>query len=687
MNSSKKFTVTMMLGIAIAMLASLPGSAATPVWNTGYATWNLAGNWTPSGVPAIADTASINNGGCPYIDISAAVCATLRLGYSAGNTGWLVITNGGGLVVTTGLSIGGSGNGVVTQYAGSAVTGTNIALGASASGKGTYNMQGGTLVVNGATPCMQIGGTGTGVFQHVAGNVTVNNNVALGFNAGGNGSYQMTGGGLYVTNGGTPLLVLGWSAGSAGSFIQSGGAVTAGTVRCGQNGNGTWTQTGGSITAGTFTVGYSGPAKGLYTMTNAIATISSFQIGSASSVSGVVTQYAGSVVTVTNLSLGGTNATYDMSGGSITANAGGIAIFDLNASNALFRQSGGDIAFHTTTSGGFLLEGGVMAQYLISGGTLNLGNAYMNISHTAGRSGTFAQTGGVVTASAINIQYNGVYNYYRGTLNVNKNSTGISIGKNSGSAAVNIGIADPSVTNAIAETGSGAGVAMTVRSVSNAVATLQGNGIVGLTGSLTQNGRVIADGYGYNQTLDLSTFSSIIHGIPNTAAYGSTANGWFAQNQGRLLLPPVTVTNGTHTYCWGDASGAASIDLVNSVQLAFTGISAAPGPFSMALLATNRTDMAPLPAVWKQAIGLWTFTPAFTFTSLAATFRYDAVAAGSNEGALQLYQQVAGSWTKASAIVLDTVNKKITASLNAGATAFAIAVPSPNPPGTLIMLK
>ena len=52
--------------------------------------------------------------------------------------------------------------------------------------------------------------------------------------------------------------------------------------------------------------------------------------------------------------------------------------------------------------------------------------------------------------------------------------------------------------------------------------------------------------------------------IDNDPANG--ANGWFARNGGRLILPQVGVNAGTGTYTWGESAADRTLDLVNSVR-------------------------------------------------------------------------------------------------------------------------
>jgi hypothetical protein len=125
-----------------------------------------------------------------------------------------------------------------------------------------------------------------------------------------------------------------------------------------------------------------------------------------------------------------------------------------------------------------------------------------------------------------------------------------------------------------------------------------------MSGSLENNGRIIADGYGSDaHALDLRGFTyqkpngfegpAVINTIENETRQAdarfdqSVDNGWFAQNHGELLLSAASPVTDDYATCnWGESplQGSAydgtykesvdGIDLVNSVQLTFDSVSA-----------------------------------------------------------------------------------------------------------------
>jgi hypothetical protein len=216
---------------------------------------------------------------------------------------------------------------------------------------------------------------------------------------------------------------------------------------------------------------------------------------------------------------------------------------------------------------------------------------------------------------------------------------------------------------------SGSG-SMVVRYDAAATGTFQGRGTVGLTGSLINNGRIIADG----GTLDLSSFSAVANTVANT-----TDNGWFARNAGQLILPAISVT-GSGLYTWG-----AGLGLVNSVELNLTGVSS-PGTLTGSLLDPANALVPSTADLLErgQVIGLWDFNTTFGFSSLDATFRYDNVLADGKENSLELYEYEGGTWV-ALPTTLDMLNHLAYASDLSSSGFFAAVVPEPSTLGLCVV--
>lgn len=231
-----------------------------------------------------------------------------------------------------------------------------------------------------------------------------------------------------------------------------------------------------------------------------------------------------------------------------------------------------------------------------------------------------------------------------------------------------------------------------VGSDASSVGAVEGYGAILMTGTLVNNGRVVADGRGSDANLlDMSRFAAVVNLINNAQEKGD--KGWYATDHGMLLLPPVRV-EGPGVYYWGESpsgpGGDADIDLVNSVQLRFTSIDQ-PGDLRISLLAPDRGDSM-LPSA-ARVVGLWDFgfsVPMPSFT-VDLAFRYDdALAAhlGVEERALSLYRWSDGSWSLIPSY-LDIDRNLIFAD---GVTSFSlwavgVEVPSPSavPAGLLLL--
>jgi len=202
---------------------------------------------------------------------------------------------------------------------------------------------------------------------------------------------------------------------------------------------------------------------------------------------------------------------------------------------------------------------------------------------------------------------------------------------------------------------------------------MQGRGTVYFYRTLDNNGRIIADGYGNENMLDLSRFGTgYTHAsYPNVGITNSinntTNHGWFAVNQGELLLPDVDVS-GAGSYNWGEFVGDASIDLVNSVRLT---LADGLGDLTGKLLAADRSDV---PAGLENVIGVWSFS-GVTPSSSVLSFRYDDTLAydkGLSSDKLAVYQFADGEWSRVTYSV-DSVNKIITTTSVSTLSTFAVA--------------
>ena len=237
-------------------------------------------------------------------------------------------------------TVGDSGAGAFNQSGGTNTVNGSLTLGVNAGGSGTYTLSGTGQLTTSWNEV--VGASGTGTFTQSGGSNNVYQ-LYIANAAGGSGTYNLRGTGvLYGSN-----EYVGYS--SMGTFNHSAGANTAAELYLGYNGgNGTYNLTGtGALTGSYQYVGYSG--------------------------AGTFNQSGGTNTASTALYLGynsGSNGTYNLSGtGQLSALAESIGYNSL--ANALFQQTGG---VNTVTN----LSIGPGGDYLLSGGTLVVSGNFAN---------------------------------------------------------------------------------------------------------------------------------------------------------------------------------------------------------------------------------------------------------------------------------------------------------------------
>jgi hypothetical protein len=194
------------------------------------------------------------------------------------------------------------------------------------------------------------------------------------------------------------------------------------------------------------------------------------------------------------------------------------------------------------------------------------------------------------------------------------------------------------------------------------------------------SGKVVADGYGTDRTLDMSSGVAPITNVTDNAS----DKGWYAVNRGKLTLPTTNVNANGNTYNWGEGENDPDVDLVNSAQIVFSAKTGS-GTLSGSLLATDRTDVPAAP-------GNATFASIheFTVTGISAytytlTIRYDHVAVtAGNEPIVCLYRYNGSSWDNVTAS-RDTANRRVTSTPQSSFSLFAVGYP--NQPGTVMQVR
>ncbi|MFZ5451404.1 MAG: beta strand repeat-containing protein, partial [Thermodesulfobacteriota bacterium] len=298
--------------------------------------------------------------------LKAISCAlALILAASSAQAAQLFVDNGATYTVSSNISfnqefIGLHGTGVINQSSfTNNVTQTfgELSLGYYAGSNGTYNLSGGTLIARNE----EIGRQGVGTFNQ-SGGTNIATFLILGEKVGSSGTYNLSGGSITGDSGGASISI---GDQGVGIFNQTGGTNNAHDLSLGTwIGSGTYNLSGGSITGAFFeSVGETG--------------------------TGIFNQSGGTNQTmhlvVGNTATYGGNGTYNLSGGSLTAsNFESIGYGALGVGS--FNQTGG------TNLVAYLLVGdsGGSGTYNLSGGSLS--STGQGIGY--GGIGTFNQTGG-----------------------------------------------------------------------------------------------------------------------------------------------------------------------------------------------------------------------------------------------------------------------------------------------------
>jgi fibronectin type 3 domain-containing protein len=329
-------------------------------------------------------------------------------------------------------------------------------------------------------------------------------------------------------------------------------------------------------------------------------------------------------------------------------------------------HSGNPVVSTAADSAGSVVTDNSGSLSVSSGGSLSVSNS-VTIGSGAGYGNlTLAYTngsGGGLTTPLLQLGASGG----SGTASINNSltATNLLIGGNASAAASGTLYLGEST-----ETSSIAGSNITVGLNSGSTAVFNGWGSVTDTGTLTNNGQIIANGYGVNRALSLSGFTTVSNSIANSV-YGTS--GYYAINRGQLVLPNFTVAPASSIVNWGGTAGA-SPDLVNSVQLSFSGVSG--GAIAGSLLSPDRQEFND---VAGSVLDIWNFSsvPGFSMGSGSAslTFRYDAAKAaalGVAESSLQVFKQnTDGTWTNVTGSV-NTSTKLITTTSQSSLGVYAI---------------
>ncbi len=298
-----------------------------------------------------------------------------------------------GFLTTPYELIGQYGTGSFTQTGGTNSVPIYIQMGVFPLSSGSYGLSGGLLATGGE----YVGTDGSGILAQSGGTNSLSAGLEVGANAGGSGSYILSASGLLTTPNeligvygsnayGSPLaasgsftqsggtntvsgeLALGYNAGGSGSFYLASSLLTAATEYVGVSGTGSFTQSGGTNAAGALVLAQTAGSYGLLSLNGGLLLIGS----------GGITQGSGA-------------AAFNFGGGTLGASVPWSSPINVtltgSGGNATVNTTGGNIGLSGVLSGsGGLNKAGTGTLSLtgsnsfsgnttISSGTLLLGNA------------------------------------------------------------------------------------------------------------------------------------------------------------------------------------------------------------------------------------------------------------------------------------------------------------------------
>jgi autotransporter-associated beta strand protein len=382
------------------------GACADSYWQGGTGDFNVAGSWTPAGVPAgvnaINDSGSNNvvivepgdpvwspwdiragdganaSGSYSQTGSTNVVNGWFRLGDSANATGYYALDNGM-LNVLLQAHVGEAGTGVLTVSGGVLDVGQNpFCVGDGdfgAGGMGTLKMKAGALTTDLGVDLWlgegyNGGAGGTGKMIMTGGTVNIGGWLAIG-RFGGIGDLELSGGSITLSPGDAGNITLATSP-STGVVNQSGGALTntVSQTWVAESATGTWTLNGGTDVLGVVLLTRLSGATGTFNLN-------------------------GGDLFVTQILDNGGNGAFNFNGGTLHASASSPDF--LQASRGITVQPGGaiiDSAGHDIVITQALTNAG--------GGLTKLGAGSLTLSGNLSYSGPTAVSNGTLVVSAPN---------------------------------------------------------------------------------------------------------------------------------------------------------------------------------------------------------------------------------------------------------------------------------------------
>lgn len=547
------------IAVAAALACASPAQAVDTSWTAGTADWATGSNWDTGNAPTAADNVFVNNGGTAQVQAAGAAASSIRVAAGAGASGSLEITAAGTLTIqntsVVGQLAGATGSLTVDGTLTIAAINTSLAVGAD-GGTGTLTVRnGGTIGTGIGLDSLRTGLAGTGTTTIDGAGSSVRTAAAFLGESGGNGTLNLSAGGMLVVFGGAALSVgtgtINIGTGAAAGVLDAPGVRTI---------SGTGTLNFNHTDADYFFTRDGLTGGGAIAITG-ITAVNHTGTGT-TTLTGANTYTGGTTVTAGTLRQGAAgafvnNGTYVVNGGTLSLNG-----FNLSASS--LSGTGGTVSLGTAT---FTVNQAGSTSYagVISGtgaltksgtGTLTLTGANTYAGGTTVNAGTLAGTTTSLQGAIVN----------NATVSFDQAANGTYAGAMSG-------------TGTLAKTGAGT-LTLTGANTYAGGTTVNAGTLVGTTTSL-QGNIVNNAAVSFDQAAN-GTYAGAMSGTGTLAKAGagtlnltgaSTYSGATTVNAGTLavngsIASPVTVNSG------GTLGGSGAIN--NAVTLA-AGSVFAPG--------------------------------------------------------------------------------------------------------------
>jgi len=359
----------------LCLAAAVKLCAQTAYFEVSDGIWENPSNWSTHVIPGDTNSVSVTfSGRTVHITQPGALCANLVVGYSFGETGTVHLATGT-LYSVTSQNIGRNGRGTFIQEAGTTNRFSSfVTVGEGTTGNGQYRLQGGFVGENGVAGDVNVGYNGTGVFYQTGGVLgdfgtsSSSRYLYLGRTATGLGTYVMDGGEVLLTN--QSYVSIGHVG--SGRFIQSNGTVrVANTFNVGKEsgGRGDYRLVNGTIRSGQFTIGEKATAQGMALIEGGYfgTTVEGLDVGYYGT--GAVAQSSGIVTLNKYLFIGraaGSKGTYVMTGGELALTNANNHVYVGEYGNGTLLQSNGSVRVknwctvsrQTSSSGLYRMSGG-----------------------------------------------------------------------------------------------------------------------------------------------------------------------------------------------------------------------------------------------------------------------------------------------------------------------------------------